>query len=77
MEVVDDVLGTILFDATLDVLLADIRIIRPDLGPRSAVEVLWMMAQHIFVTNIRPDESMVGLEAIDVMKGKKTAAQNC
>ena len=38
--------------------------------------MLWTMSQHIFVANILPDESMVGLEAIDVVKGEETAAQN-
>ena len=77
LEIVDDVLGTVFFYATLDVFLADIRTIGPDLGPRSTVDMLWTMSEHIFVSTVRPDESMVGLEAIDVVKGEETAAQNC
>ena len=74
MEVVDDVLGTILFDATLDVFLADVWIAGPDLGPRSTVDVLWTISQHIFIANVRPNKSMIRLETIDVMKGEETTA---
>ena len=38
--------------------------------------MLRTMTQHILVANDRPDESMVGLEAIDVVKGEETTAQN-
>ena len=72
MEVVDDVFGTVFLYATLDVFLTDIWIIGPDLGPRSTLDVLRTMSQHVLVTYIRPNESMVGLEAVDVVKGEET-----
>ena len=77
MKVVDNVLCTILFDATIDIFLADIGNIGPDLGPRGAVDVLWTMRQHVFIANVCPNKSMIGLEAIDVMKGDEPTAQHC
>ena len=76
LEVVDDLFGTVCLYVTLDVFLTDVWIIGPDLGARSAVHVVRTMSQHILVTNIRKNELMVGLEAVDVVKGEETTAQN-
>ena len=76
LEVVDDVFRSLFLDATLDVFLTDIWIVGPNLGPRSAVDVLRTVTRHVLVTYIRPNESMVRLETVDVVKGEETTAQN-
>ena len=76
MEIVDGVFGSVFLDATFDVFLADIWIIGPDLRARSAIDVLRTVTEHVLITYVRPNESMVGLENIDIMEGEKTTAQN-
>ena len=76
MEIVDDVFGSVFLDATLDVFLADIWIVGPNIGTRSAVDVLKTVTQHVFVTYVHSNESVVGLETVDVVKGEETTAQN-
>ena len=76
LEVIDDVFRSVFLDEMLDVFLADIWIVRPNLGTRSAVDVLRTVTQYVFVTYVRPNESMVGLEIVDVVKGEETTAQN-
>ena len=60
----------------MDVFLADIWIIGPDLGSRSIVDVLRAVTEHVLVTYVCPNESMVGLGTVDVVKEEETTAQN-
>ena len=75
LEIVDDVFRSVFLNATLDIFFADIWIVGPNLGRRSAVDVLRTVTQHVLVIYFRPNESMVRLETVDVVKGEKTTAQ--
>ena len=74
LEVVDDVFISVFLDATLDVFLADIWIVGPNLETGSAVDVLRTVTQHIFITYVRPNKLMVELETVDIVKGEETTA---
>ena len=73
LEIVDDVFSSIFLDATLDVFLADIWSIGPDLGTRSAIDVLRTVTDHVVVTYVRPNKLMVGLETIDIMESEEAS----
>ena len=76
LEVIDDVFRSVFLDATLDVFLADIWIIGPDLGARSTIDVLRTVTEHVLITYVRPNKLVVGLETVDIMEGEEATAQN-
>ena len=76
LEIVDNVFATVFLYASYDVFFSDIWIIGPDLGTRSTMDVLRTVTEHVLVTYVCPNKSVVGLETIDIMKGEESVTQN-
>ena len=40
------------------------------------MDMMRLMSKHVFIAYVRPNKTVIGLEAVDIMEGEKATMQN-